>query len=129
MSSVTNSDASGSKNPLHRVLVVEDDDALREAIASLLDDAGYENEQAPNGREALELLRRNDEPCLVLLDLMMPVMNGWELYEEMQQDERLATYPVLFLSAFPSSFAPTRNFLGKPLDLKRLLAAIEQHCH
>ena len=114
--------------PLRRVLVVEDDGALRSAICSVLDDAGYGVQGARDGRDALELLRNESRPCLILLDLMMPRMNGWELDERMQADPRLATFPVLFTSAFPPSFAPTSRFIAKPFDLDRLLAIVEEHC-
>ncbi len=112
---------------LRRVLVVEDDGPLRSAICSVLDDAGYGVQAAGDGRIALDLLRHETRPCLILLDLMMPRMNGWELYERMQADPRLATFPVLFISAFPASFAPTARYIAKPFDLDRLLAIVEEH--
>ncbi len=117
-----------NREPLRRVLVVEDDGALRSAICSVLGDAGYGVQGAGDGRDALDLLNKETRPCLILLDLMMPRMNGWELYERMQADPRLATFPVLFISAFPAGFAPTTRFIAKPFDLDRLLAIVEEHC-
>ncbi|MEO8191014.1 MAG: response regulator [Acidobacteriota bacterium] len=117
-----------AREPLRRVLVVEDDGALRSAICSVLEDAGYKVLGAGDGRDALGLLRNETRPCLILLDLMMPRMNGWELYERMQADPRLSSYPVLFLSAFPASFAPTSRFIAKPFDLTKLLKIVEEHC-
>ena len=116
------------KESLRRVLVVEDDGALRSAICTALGDAGYRVQGAGDGRDALELLRHESHPCLILLDLMMPRMNGWELYERMQADPRLSQYPVLFISAFPASFAPTSRFIPKPFDLDKLLAIVAEHC-
>ena len=123
-----NPQSNAHREPLRRVLVVEDDGALRSAICSVLDDAGYGVQGAGDGRDALELLLNETRPCLILLDLMMPRMNGWELYARMQADPRLATFPVLFTSAFPASLAPTGPFIAKPFDLDRLLAIVEQHC-
>ncbi len=116
------------RDRLRRILVVEDDGALRSAICSVLREAGYGVQGAEDGRVALDLLSKETSPCLILLDLMMPHMNGWELYDRMQADSRLATFPVLFLSAFPPTFAPTTQFIAKPFDLDRLLSMVEEHC-
>jgi CheY-like chemotaxis protein len=113
---------------IQRVLIVEDDFALREALSAALKDEGYDTKSAANGREALDVLREDPTPCLVISDLMMPVMNGWELYDEMQSDENLQRFPVLFLSAFPATFVPTKNYLPKPLDVANLLHVVRDTC-
>ncbi|MDB4990025.1 MAG: Transcriptional regulatory protein [Myxococcaceae bacterium] len=81
-------------------MVVEDDDDIRELVAELLRDEGYDVREAENGQRALEQLDSMDkEPCLVLLDLMMPVMSGPQLLRILEQSHRLASLPVVVLSA------------------------------
>lgn len=104
------------------VLVVDDDQAIREVIAEVLRDEGYEVVCAENGVQALDELRKNRRPDLVLLDLMMPVMSGWEVLEEIQGDDQLARIPVVVVSAMN---APgVREHLAKPIDLERLLDTV-----
>ena len=100
-----------------RVLVVDDDPELREATSELIEDAGYEVEQAANGAEALARLRASDPPSLVLLDMMMPVMDGWELLSQRKQDARLRGIPVIVVSADDSAKAravDADGFVQKP---------------
>jgi two-component system response regulator CpxR len=107
------------------VLVVDDDQAIREVIAEVLRDEGYDVVCAENGVQALRELRRDHHPDVMLLDLMMPVMSGWELLEAVQADERLAKIPVLVVSAMT---APgVRACIPKPLDLDVLLRAVEEN--
>lgn len=110
------------------VLVVDDDDALREAVADAIADAGYLVDQAENGRVALDKMRASS-PCLVLLDLMMPVMDGWEVVAEMDTDPTLAAVPVCIVTA-QDRITPPRNtcFLRKPVSLTSLLQTVEQYC-
>lgn len=97
----------------------------------LLRSQGYDTEQAGNGVEALALLR-TCEPCLVLLDLMMPVMSGWEFRERQLQDPALAHIPVICISAVhePDEVKRRLNLscLPKPVDLDELLAAVRATC-
>jgi CheY-like chemotaxis protein len=110
------------------VLVVDDDDALREAVAETIADAGYVVEQAQNGREALDKMRAAS-PCIVLLDLMMPVMDGWEVVSEMDADPSLSRVPVCVVSA-QDRISPPRNVavLKKPVSVASLLDAVAAHC-
>ena len=110
------------------VLVVEDDDALREAVADAISDAGYDVIQAENGQIALQKMR-DASPCLVLLDLMMPVMDGWEVVAEMDGDPTLAKVPVCIVTA-QDRLTPPRNvcLLKKPLTLDTLLDTVGQFC-
>src|ERR1051325_2597976 len=118
----------------HRpLLLVEDDDDVRDAMAASLRDEGYVVAEAENGRLALEWLQRNGNPCLVLLDLWMPVMSGMELREKMVQDPRLAALPLVIVSAAGDGKARAEEmgaigFLRKPLDLQDLLATVQRFC-
>ena len=113
------------------ILVVDDDFALREALCAALEGEGFSVVGAGNGREALEHLRHEDPPCVVLLDLMMPVMNGWEFRAEQRQDPKLANIPVIVLSAFSRAtdeeLRDVKRFLRKPVSLTELLEAIRPY--
>src|SRR4051812_39456009 len=82
----------------HCILIVEDDTELRETLGEILQEEGYHVAGVGNGREALDHLRQSDPPCLILLDLMMPVMSGWEFRDQQRQDPDLAGVPVAILS-------------------------------
>ena len=114
------------------VLIVEDDADLREMMAQLLTLEGYTAAAVANGREALEYLHDgHDKPNVILLDLMMPVMDGWEFRRRMQADPSIAELPVIVLSALDPSRArdvDATAFLRKPLDFDRLLSLVRQHC-
>jgi CheY-like chemotaxis protein len=116
-----------------QVVVVEDDHDLRDALCAVLDDEGYSSAGFPNGREALEYLRRAEPPRLVLLDLMMPVMSGWEFREEQMKDSRLASIPVVILSAhvkadlFGTSLGVART-IRKPLSVDELVRVVARYC-
>ncbi len=104
------------------VLVVDDDQAIREIVAEVLRDEGYRVVCAENGKQALHELEGEKHPDLVLLDLMMPVMSGWEVLEEIQANEHLSRIPVVVVSAMG---APgVREHLAKPIDLQRLLDTV-----
>ncbi len=116
---------------MHTVLVVEDDSDIRELFAEVLSQAGYEVVEAKNGQEALDFLRGHDRPCLILLDLMMPVLSGPELLEIMAEDERLAAVPVVVISAIADrgSVPGVRRFLRKPVPSDVLRAVVAEYCH
>ncbi|MBX3020036.1 MAG: response regulator [Bdellovibrionales bacterium] len=105
------------------LLIVEDDHDIREMLHSLLQDEGYTVWSAANGRAALELLDSKDQaPGLILLDLMMPVMDGETFLGEITKDPRLAPIPVLMLTASHSGASlKVAGYLKKPLDLDELL--------
>ena len=88
-----------------RILIVEDDAPIQSALASLLDDEGYEVSLANDGEEALNRMEGDALPDLILLDLRMPVMDGWEFRSAQKRDSRLAQVPVVVLSADGSSHA------------------------
>jgi CheY-like chemotaxis protein len=111
------------------IVLIEDDEGIRDTMAALLEDEGYVVLQATNGAEGLERVRTADGLCLVLLDLWMPVMNGWQLLAEMRADARLADVPVVVISAAGEQPPPfgAAAFLRKPVKLETLLEAVEQH--
>lgn len=126
------SDVHATPPTAHRpILIVEDDADLREMMAQLLVLEGYRAEAVANGRDALEYLRQGDRPDLILLDLMMPVMDGWEFRRRQREDPALAGVPVVVLSALDQTRAADLGgtaFLKKPLDFDRLLELVRQHC-
>lgn len=115
------------------ILVVDDDRDIRETLGEILLHEGYHVEMAENGARALELIRRGPAPALVLLDLMMPVMSGWEFLELAETDQTLAAIPVVVVSAMPAPLAPSearggvKACLHKPLKLDQLLDLVHQY--
>jgi CheY-like chemotaxis protein len=116
------------------VLVVEDDRPIRDSMVQVLQDEGYAVLVAIDGSEALRLLRDTPElPGLILLDLMMPTMDGFQFRAEQLADPRLSSIPVVVLSADVNVFARAETLhvqgvLKKPLSLDALLGCVEQHC-
>jgi CheY-like chemotaxis protein len=112
------------------ILLAEDDDDLREAMLDTLEDAGYSVCAVPNGQEALHWLHEVEHlPSLILLDLMMPIMDGWQFREAQRQDPKAAGVPVVVLSAMDSH--PTIDaveYLKKPTKVKPLIAVVERFC-
>ena len=122
----------GSQIPSPAVLVVEDDREQREALCAMLDLEGFEHAEAANGREALDYLDRSGAPCLVLLDLEMPVMNGWDFREKQLEDESLSDIPVVVVTAndkgLSRHFPGAAGFLWKPLKFEKVVAVLERMC-
>ncbi len=115
------------------ILIVEDDFAIRETIAELLEGEGYAVTRASNGAEALERLRRTGKTNVILLDLMMPVMDGWEFRLRQRSDPGLASIPVVVLSADNALEQKVSNlgveaWLPKPFEVERLLETIGRLC-
>ena len=115
------------------ILVVDDQPAIREMFAALLEDEGYTVACAANGKDALDYLRQAKElPGLILLDLAMPVMTGYEFLREQRQDATIAAIPVILMTARGhfeqegvESYAA--HYIHKPTDLDILLEAIRYH--
>jgi two-component system, OmpR family, response regulator CpxR len=108
------------------VLVVDDDEAIRETVSEVLTEEGYDVACAENGEQALEKLQTMNDLRVVLLDLMMPVMSGWEFLEVVQSSDRFRSIPVVVVSAMA---APgVEGHIQKPIDLERLLSTVEQFC-
>jgi len=117
------------------ILVVDDDPAIRVMLSEVLGDEGYNVISVANGQEALYHLHRNGGlPQLILLDLMMPTMNGWAFLRHQQEDAKLAAIPVVVISAGaniqqqPLPYAPA-SILPKPVDVDLLVATVEHYCH
>jgi len=113
------------------VLVVEDDDDIRNAMIDILESEGYHAESATNGKEALELLRKIQKPCLVLLDMMMPIMNGREFLDKIMEDSFLAPIPVLVVSAIAdkTDTEGAVGFLKKPVDIDMVMKMVDRYCN
>jgi CheY-like chemotaxis protein len=112
------------------ILIVEDDSDFRDTLTDLLQIEGYRVTQASNGREALAQLRKRTPPCIILLDLMMPEMNGWQFREEQLKDDRLREIPVVVMTAsrgLEGDPLSARQVLYKPIGLGELISAVERH--
>jgi CheY-like chemotaxis protein len=117
-----------------RVLVVDDNPAARNSLAMLLGAQGYAVDCAAGGREALERLRSGLKPGLILLDLSMPGMDGWEFLRQKGQSPEAADVPVVVLTGAGRSARPAvrslgaDDFLQKPVEAERLLDTIDRYC-
>jgi signal transduction histidine kinase len=112
-----------------RVMVVEDDPELGPSLADLLTEAGYDVQVAVDGREAMKELNHAPRPDVILLDLMMPNMDGWEFRVAQRENDELARTPVIVLSADPSAKAraiDADRFMAKPFEGRELLQTIEE---
>jgi CheY-like chemotaxis protein len=112
-------------------LVVEDDEDVLETVAFILRRAGHEVIEADNGLRALERMAVHGLPDLILLDMNMPVMNGWELARQMRARELWRVPVVVFTAAHDAQRSADEigaaGFLGKPFDLQDLVATVERY--
>jgi len=111
------------------VLVVDDDQDIRDALCELLEDEGYHAVAAANGQDALVYLKSREPPCVILLDLMMPVMDGWQFCAEQRRTGDQT--PIVLLSAAGGLPAHAEElcaaaFIAKPFDIDRVVSTIEQ---
>jgi CheY-like chemotaxis protein len=115
-----------------QVLIVEDDRDTREMLERFLQLEGFDVRSAPNGHVALQSLQTAGRPCVILLDLMMPVMNGWQFREAQVQDPDFAKIPVIVVTAAgPRGEIPeieADGWLAKPVDFEQLLSAVQTFC-
>src|SRR5581483_10367318 len=110
------------------------DRQTREALTDLLDALGYSSASAADGRDALGYLERHDLPDLILMDLRMPEMSGWNFRIQLQRSPMLCRIPVVVFSATPALEAQARalkvnDHLRKPLDPERLIDLLRRYCH
>jgi len=123
-----------TQHPPHkRILLVEDCFTGRELISLILGEHGYMVATAANGEEAIQRLRTCDRPDLILLDLRMPVMDGWTFCEELTRDPELSLIPVIVLSGVDrggeqSVSLKAMRFLHKPIEPDELLQTVQQCC-
>ena len=113
------------------VMVVDDDDDIRETLAGLLEDEGYGVAAFTQGKEALDALVGGLLPRVILLDLMMPVMDGWTFRRALLDDPALSRIPVVIMTAagkhgMPSP--PAELVLHKPLHIDRVVEVVQDHC-
>ena len=113
----------------HPIVVVDDDTDVREALGEVLAEEGYETRLFETGASALDFLRQGGDPSLILLDLMMPEMNGWQFREEQLKDARLRDIPVVVLTAsrFGHRSIQAREVLFKPVGLGELVDAVHRN--
>jgi CheY-like chemotaxis protein len=113
----------------HTVLIVEDEEDLREMMREALELSGYAVVTAREGQDALNKIALIEHLCLVLLDLLMPGMNGWDFFEQMRQRPELASVPVIVHSSAPSR-APqgVTRVLQKPLMFEGLISVVREYC-
>jgi two-component system chemotaxis response regulator CheY len=119
--------------PGEKILVVENHSATRDVMRQLLEGEGYRVACAANGREALNCLHEGEPPCVILLDLRLPVMDGWEFGREIRHDPQLAPIPVVIISGeydLPATAASlgAAEYCWKPIKFDWLLGAIRRLC-
>lgn len=116
------------------VLLVDDDEGIRDALGEMLRDEGFRVVTAENGRKAIQWLQEHrPTSCVVLLDLMMPVMDGNEFLRAKQRDVSLSAIPVLVITAAGTRFCvdqtpDIKEFIDKPIAVPQLMAALESWC-
>ncbi len=114
------------------VLIVEDDQEIRSLLKEAIELEGFEAHVAANGKEALGILSNSVTPSLILLDLMMPVMNGWQFLEVKNNDSNICNIPVVVITAATDSKAgevKSQGIMKKPIDLDVLVGWIKKYCN
>lgn len=114
------------------ILYIEDERPVLELVRQALKLAGHDVTGALSGWQGIEMMRQSP-PCLVLLDLMMPDFNGWDVYRAMKEDEQLSQVPVIVVTAkIPSQgrtiiggLPPVDDYITKPFDVERLIRSVE----
>jgi DNA-binding response OmpR family regulator len=125
---------SDSHSKCESILVIEDDDSIREMIQYALEAEGYKVLGAADGQAGMQILHSTQKPCLILLDLMLPIMNGWEVLDELRGDagNMLATIPVVITSAAGDRAATAAErvdgYIKKPINLQLLLDSVKKFC-
>jgi CheY-like chemotaxis protein len=117
----------------HSILVVDDQTESSDAVGLALEQQGVHVRVAHDGEEALTMLQRGFRPCVVVVDLMMPKMDGWEFRQRQLSNPQFADIPVLIMSGYPNADKAAgtlgvRTVLKKPLSVPRLLSLLNRHC-
>lgn len=115
------------------VMIVEDDEDIRNDLAEILKDEGHRVVTVPNGLEAMKYLQAATPPCIIILDLMMPIMDGWQLRLEMLKSTFLAKIPLVVLSGAgdlqrEAAALGAVGYINKPFKLDVLLNLVRQFC-
>ena len=123
----------GPVSHVHAVLLVDDDADTCEAMRFYLEGCGFTVTKASDGEEALGRMQAGLQPCALVLDAHMPVMNGWQLLARLRTAPRLAGIPVIMVSGYSEESGlalrlGVRAYFTKPPDLDALAAAVEEHC-
>ncbi len=125
----TTSERAPTNEPARRVLIVEDDETIRDSLRDVFDDEGYSVETASNGREALDLLQDvARHPDVMILDLVMPDLDGVAVYEAMQADATLSRIPVVISTSTPALAPKGALVIPKPADLDHLIKTVDDLC-
>jgi CheY-like chemotaxis protein len=115
------------------VLVVDDDPEIRDALADALEGRGYDVAVANHGGDALDWLSKSPAPCLIVLDLMMPVMDGHEFISRQKRNPAIANIPVVIITAgrdpYGTKVVEAVDVLHKPFGFESLLKFVQQYCH
>jgi two-component system sensor histidine kinase/response regulator len=118
---------------VHKIIVVEDDESIRSVLVEILTDEGYNVSSFKNGAEALEslLMRQQNDFALIVLDLNMPVMNGYEFTDKIRENQEFSLLPIIVISAEHDAsaklcFPKITRYLKKPLDISRFLELVEE---
>jgi CheY-like chemotaxis protein len=106
------------------ILVVDDDEDIRDSLRDAFEDAGYQVRCAANGLEGLKALQQFERPSVIVLDIIMPVMRGDEFYDALQADPQLADIPVILSTSDPSHAPKGVPLLRKPIHLQAMLDAV-----
>ena len=120
--------------PAPLILLVEDDADIREALAEMLETEGYQVIGAANGRAALRRLTDGLRPALIILDVMMPVMDGWDFRLQQSRDPALRDIPVAVMSASSLNAETVRQqfgavaYLPKPLEPQATVELVRRLC-
>lgn len=115
------------------ILVIEDDNAIRAFLIEILEEEGYQAVGYSDGYAALQYLKSNQQPQLIVLDLMMPRMNGWQFRQAQLADPAIAKIPVVVLSARADlvqqhNDLKANSYLPKPIDYDQLLSLVQRYC-
>ena len=112
------------------ILIIDDEEDLRDTLKLTLEFEGYRCHTAANGKEGLEALERIPSPCVILLDLMMPVLNGWQFMEELRAHPSTDQIPVVIITAFTKLTGAIRanDIIRKPVETDLLLDVVKKYC-
>jgi CheY-like chemotaxis protein len=112
-----------------KILIVEDDECILYALVELLAEEGYEVIPAHHGKEALKILQdRKEDPCLIITDLMMPEMDGFELMKILQELDIVISIPIVVMTASNSNASNGKQLIRKPFNLEVVVQTVKKHC-